>query len=184
MNEGLISKRYAKALYRYAEQRQEETALYRRMKALLDSLRTLPNLYETLCSPMIPAADKAALLALVAKDRPEASYLDFVQLILTNRREKSLTKITLSYIDYYLGQKHITVVHLTFAAEMPQTILSHMRDRFVALTHGEVELSVTTDPAILGGFIFQIGDRRLDASVAGQLGQMRKQILQENKYRL
>ncbi|MDR1330989.1 MAG: F0F1 ATP synthase subunit delta [Tannerella sp.] len=184
MNEGLISKRYAKALYRFAAQRHEEKALYSRMKALLESLHALPSLSETLCSPMVTAAEKETLLLLVAGDRPEESYRGFVQLILTNHRERSLEKIALSYTDYYLKQKHITVVHLTFAAEMPQEILTRMQGDFAEITQGEVALSVRTDPAILGGFIFQINDRRLDASVTGQLGQMRKQILQDNKYSL
>ncbi|MDR0757780.1 MAG: F0F1 ATP synthase subunit delta [Tannerella sp.] len=184
MNEGLISKRYAKALYQYAEQRHEEQALYNRMKALLESLHAFPELHETLCSPMVSAGEKETLLCHAAKDSPEESYLGFVRLILANRREKSLMKIALSYTEYYLRKKRISVVHLTFATEMPQKILSRMQDDFARITHGEVELSVRTDPSVGGGFIFQIHDRRLDASVAGQLARMRKQILEENKYSL
>jgi F-type H+-transporting ATPase subunit delta len=184
MNEGLISRRYAKALYQYAEQRHEEQALYLRMKTLLERLRTLPNLNETLCSPMVSPGEKESLLRHVAQSSPEESYLGFVRLILANHREKSLTKIALSYTDYYLRKKRISVVHLTFATEMPPKILARMQDDFAEITHGEVELSVRIDPSIRGGFIFQINDLRLDASVAGQLARMRKQILQENKYGL
>ncbi|MDR1602290.1 MAG: F0F1 ATP synthase subunit delta [Tannerella sp.] len=184
MNEGLISRRYAKALYQYAVQRNEEQALYLRMKALIEHLRTLPELHETLCSPMVSPGEKAMLLRHAAQGNPEESYLGFVRLILDNHREKSLTKIALSYTEYYLRKKRISVIHLTFATEMPQKILSHMQDDFAEITRGEVELSVQIDPSIRGGFIFRINDLRLDASVAGQLARMRKQILQENKYSL
>jgi F-type H+-transporting ATPase subunit delta len=184
MNEGLISKRYAKALYLYARQRHEEEALYRRMNALTATFRALPHLHKTLCSPMVPVSEKETLLCSITPDSPEESYLGFVRLTLTNHREQSLAKIALSYADYYLRQKHITVVHLTFAVEMPQEILSRIQDGFARAVHGEVELSVRTDASIVGGFILQINDRRLDASVTGQIEQMRKQILQENKYSL
>ncbi|MDR2120063.1 MAG: F0F1 ATP synthase subunit delta [Tannerella sp.] len=183
MNEGLISRRYAKALYRYAEERREEQTLYRSMKALIENLRALPELHETLCSPMVAAGDKETLLRHAA-DVPQESYLAFVRLILANRREKSLMKIALGYTEYYLRKKRISVVHLTFATAMPQRILSRMRDDFERITHGEVELSVQIDPAIGGGFVFRINDRRLDASVAGQLALIRKQIAEENKYGL
>lgn len=184
MNEGLISKRYAKALYLYAQQRHEEQALYRRMKTLTGCFRTLPHLYKTLCSPVVSAGEKETLLCSILQGSPEESYLGFVRLVLTNHRERSLSKIALSYADYYLLRKHITVVHLTFAVEMPQEILSRIQNDFARVVRGEVELSVRTDPSIGGGFVLQINDRRLDASVTGQIGQMRKQILQENKYSL
>jgi F-type H+-transporting ATPase subunit delta len=182
MNEGLISKRYARALYRYAEERNEEKALYDRMQTLLANLRTMPRLYATLCSPMVPAEEKTNLLHSAAGPGPEESYLGFVRLALENHRERSLDKIALSYADYYLQQKHITVVNLTFAEAMPTALLTRMRDDFSRITQGEVQLSVKIDPAICGGFVCRIGDRRLDASVTGQLALMRQQILQENKY--
>jgi F-type H+-transporting ATPase subunit delta len=37
------------------------------------------------------------------------------------------------------------------------------------------------DPKILGGFIFEIDDYRLDASVATQFEKIKKQFIEKNK---
>ena len=181
MNEGLISKRYAKALYGHAAQMGEEQTLYQCMDTLLHCLRTLPAMHETLCSPMVSMKEKETLLRHIADTN---SYRNFVQLVLTNRREKWLKQIALSYAEHYLKKKRITIVRLTLAETMPPEILTRMQTGLAKTTNSHIELSVHIDPGIRGGFIFQINDRRLDASVTGQLEQLRKQILQENKYSL
>lgn len=56
MNEGLIARRYAKALYAYAAERGEEQALYGRMQTLAAALAALPDLSEALRNPTLSSA--------------------------------------------------------------------------------------------------------------------------------
>jgi F-type H+-transporting ATPase subunit delta len=178
---GLISKRYAKAIYAYAVQRGEEDAFYQRMQTLMRNLRAIPLLRETLCNPVVSLTEKAQLLEEAAGKRPEQSYLDFVRLVLTNRREKSLQQIALSYLTLYREQKNISVIHLVSAGEIHPDMLSRIQEDVVKRTHGKVEFSNHIDPSLEGGFIFQWDDLRLDASLSNQLLQVRKQFLQQNK---
>ena len=46
---------------------------------------------------------------------------------------------------------------------------------------GQVLVETEVNPDLLGGFIFQIDDRRLDASVASQFQQIKKQFIEKNK---
>ena len=48
-------------------------------------------------------------------------------------------------------------------------------------TRGRVELETTVDPALIGGFVMQLGDLRLDASVATQLERVRTQLEARNR---
>ena len=79
MNAGLISIRYAKALYEYALGRNEEQALYQRMQTLSSMLRGIPKLRDTLSSPVVPVKYKKEILREAAGPEPEQSYLDFVR---------------------------------------------------------------------------------------------------------
>ena len=46
---------------------------------------------------------------------------------------------------------------------------------------GSVEFDTKVDPALIGGFVLQIGTTRIDASVAGQLKRVKKQFIEKNK---
>ena len=71
MNEGLIARRYAKALYAYAAELGQEQALYGRMQTLAAALATLPDLSEALRNPTLSLRDRATLLNEAAGPQPE-----------------------------------------------------------------------------------------------------------------
>ena len=183
MNAGLISRRY-KALYEYALGRNEEQALYQRMQTLSSILRDIPKLRDTLSSPVVPVKYKQEILREAAGRAPEQSYLDFIGLILKNNRESMLYDITLSYQTYYRRRKNISIVHLTSAGPMSEEMLTRIRRQVEKRTRGEVEFSAYTDPAVGGGFIFQLNDMRLDASVRGQLARLKRQLLASSGTRM
>lgn len=181
MNEGLISRRYAKALYEYVVPLKEEEALYKRLQVLSKQLQTIPQLKEVLYNPMISSNEKAILLNEATGKSPEQSYVSLVRLILDNRREKYILQIALSYQSLYRKKKNIRVVSLISAEELQPEFLSRVRKDITDLTHGTVEFSNLIDSSLEGGFIFQLDDLRLDASVKNQLERIRRQFLQKNK---
>ncbi|MDR0742842.1 MAG: F0F1 ATP synthase subunit delta [Tannerella sp.] len=181
MDEGLISKRYAKALYFHASDMGEETLLYHRMQILDALLRKMPEFKASLKSPMILVKDKMNLLENVTGKNPEQSYLDFINLVITNRREDTLHLIVLSYQKFYRQKKNINIVHLISAKKISGKAIERIRYLTEQQTHGKVEFSTHIDPSIDGGFIFQLNDIRIDASVKGQLNQISRRLAQINK---
>ena len=181
MNEGLISKRYAKALYDHASEIHEEALLYHRMQILAALWRKMPDLKNSLRSPMIPVDEKMRLLKNATGKNAEQSYLDFVDLVVANHRLDSLFMIALSYQVIYRQRKRISVVHLVSANQLPYKALERIRLFTEQKTHGKVEFSNRIDPSIVGGFIFQLNDLRIDASVKGQLDRISRQLAQINK---
>ena len=136
-----------------------------------------PKLRDTLSSPVVSVKYKKEILREAAGPEPEQSYLDFVRLILKNNREGMLYDIVLSYQTYYRRRKNISIVHLTSARPMSEEMLARIRRQVEKRTQGDVEFSAHTDPTVGGGFIFQLNDMRLDASVRGQLARLRRLLL-------
>lgn len=62
MNIGVISNRYAKALYQYAAEGQCEKQVYREMMTLADSYLQVPALRKALDNPLLSVAEKTDLL--------------------------------------------------------------------------------------------------------------------------
>ncbi|GHT10182.1 ATP synthase subunit delta [Bacteroidia bacterium] len=177
MNEGLISKRYAKALLDFASTLGEEEVLYRRMDALLQNTIAEPHLQNTLQSPMVASGDKYLLLCTaMGGGALENSVKKFADLLLQNQRENLAQKVAVCYSDLYQQKHHISKVALTSAEPLSATVLERVRADIEKRTRGTVELSTHTDPNLGGGILLQIGDLRLDATVAGQLKRVKKEM--------
>ncbi|MDR2679829.1 MAG: F0F1 ATP synthase subunit delta [Tannerella sp.] len=181
MNEGLISKRYAKALYHHARGMSEEDVLYHRMQMLEALLRKMPDFRASIKSPMLSAKEKISLLTNATGKNPEPSYLDFIDLVVTNRRSDMLQRIALSYQRFYREKKRISVVHLISAKKLSGNVIKRIRNLTERKTQGKVEFSTHIDPSLDGGFIFRLNDIRIDASVKGQLDRISRRLVQINK---
>ena len=55
---GKISARYAKALYKFAEERKQEESIYNEMKIVANSFFEVPELKEALANPTLTAQKK------------------------------------------------------------------------------------------------------------------------------
>ncbi|MDE6927904.1 MAG: F0F1 ATP synthase subunit delta, partial [Muribaculaceae bacterium] len=87
MNEGLIPRRYAKALYEVAVERNQAERLYRLMKCLEQQFEASPALEATLANPFVSESDKIALLRTAAGAiDADTAYNDFLKLLAQNRR--------------------------------------------------------------------------------------------------
>ncbi|MDR0687192.1 MAG: F0F1 ATP synthase subunit delta [Prevotellaceae bacterium] len=177
MNNGLISKRYAKALLEFAAARGEDKSLYESMRLLAESIAATPRLRETLQSPVASGSDKEQLLCAAVGAGAGESYRRFVRLALENRREALLQNIALSYLALYRRAHRIGRVFLASAAPLSDALIGRIRHDVERRTHGTVELDLRVDPSLGGGFIFQIEDFRVDTSVAGQLEKVRKKLV-------
>lgn len=176
MNDGLISKRYAKALLAFAAARGEDKLMYESMKQLSASIAATPRLRDVLQSPAVAAGDKEELLCGAAGEAAGESYRRFVRLALKNRREGSLQSIALSYLDLYRRVHRIGRVSVVSAAPLSGDFVGRIRYDVERRTRGTVEIDLRVDPSLGGGFIFQMDDFRVDASVAGQLEKIRRQL--------
>ncbi len=181
MNEGLISRRYAKALLEYAAAQDAAGDTYRRMKILMESLRRVPKLHETLESPVVSPKRKIRLIVEAAGGGEAPVVERFARLVLKEERTRELFDIAYSYVTLYRRVHNISVVELTSAVEMPAEALDRIRRDVESRTHGTVEFRSRIDPAIEGGLILQIDDMRMDASVRGQVERVRRQFIQRNR---
>ena len=176
MDIGIVSMRYAKALMEYAKSTGTEDRLYTEMRTLSRSFRKHPDLRAALENPVLPVQEKFSLICTAAVgNAPAGQELSrFVTLILKNRREAFLQYICLSYLDLYRKSRHIGV-------PVSREIWERIRNSASHLLHAKMELQTDVDPSIEGGFIFDINDFRLDASIATQLKRVKQQFIDKNR---
>lgn len=180
MNEGLIPRRYAKALYEVAVGSKKAERLYALMTTLEQAFAAAPALGTTLANPFVSVADKQALLTTAAGAGPDDKVFDdFLKLLAQNRRLDMAADICRAYNSLYRAERHIYKVHVTSAAELPADQEKRIRDLVSShLGKGSMEYTTSVDPDLVGGFTINIDNELLDASVRQQLQQLRRQLIQ------
>lgn len=175
--------RYAKALMEYAKSTGAEETLYREFSMLDRSFKEHPDLCPALENPVLTMREKFALICTAAVgDAPVGrEFSRFITLVLKNRRESFLRYICLSFLDLYRKSKHIGVGRLITAVPVSREVEERIRNSAASLLHAGMQLQTEVDPSIEGGFIFDINDFRLDASIATQLKKVKQQFIDKNR---
>lgn len=183
MEVGILSMRYAKALIDFATDQGAEGVVYEEFLRLTSGFRTHPTLRTTLDNPIVPMNEKITLVSVAANgDKPSSeAFTRFIRLVLEHKREEYLQTMGLMYIDLYRKLKHIGVGRLVTAVPVDKATEERIRSTAAHILHARMELETVVDPSIEGGFVFDINDVRLDASVATQLKRVKKQYIDKNK---
>lgn len=179
MNEGLIPRRYAKALYKYALEKGVEQHVYQLMQTLMASFDSEPQLQTVMSNPFVSADDKKRLLTTASgAEAGDSVFADFMKLLERNDRLSLTRNIALAYVNIYRAEKDIYRVHITSASALSET----ERKRLKALVQrhlkgGTMEYSESVDPSLIGGFTVSVGNDRVDASVSNELKQLRLNLI-------
>ena len=174
MNSGVISTRYARAVYEYAEQNNCETAIYEEVKLLAKNYGDFPNLQKVLLNPTISIEKKIQVLITACGININPVLEKTIKMVVENGRAEYMENIALMYQEIYRKAKGIVVVNLTTAEPLTEEIQQALL-KIVPKEENEkiFEFDKTIDSSIIGGFILEIKDRQMDASVKKQLNQLK-----------
>lgn len=177
MDVGIVSSRYTKALLKYALAHNEADAVYEGMTMLKDSFLKVPKLRATLDDPVLASEKKYHLLCVAAGQTESACLQQFFKMVIKNRRVDMIQFIAQDFISAYRKHKNLIQCQLTVPTKLNDSTLAKIKAIVEGKTQKEVEFAVTIDPAIIGGFVLEYDSKCLDASVAGRLRAIRKQIV-------
>lgn len=181
MDIGIVSSRYAKALYRYAAENKEEARVYAEMRQLDTCFGKVEAFSSSLSSPVLTEEQKNGLLlaAASAGDKTDTSetVARFFRLVIDRKRTELMRFIANSYISIYEKANNRVKGHLVVARPVSEEIVKRLKALVETRTESRVNLEVDVDSSIGGGFILQYGDNRMDASIHGQLERIRRELM-------
>lgn len=181
MNTGIIASRYADALLKYVKETGEGEVVCRQTEILEDALRTSPDLVRFLESPaLLQATAKVALLQkALGEEKMTASLEKFLLLVIRQDRIPYLR-----YILHYFRMRWCESIGVSPAKLVVSTPSPGLEERikgiFNDFTGRKLELKTSVDPSIIGGFIFEVADKRIDASISRQLEELRREFIEKN----
>ena len=156
MNDGLIASRYAGALLTFAKEEHAGQRVYEEAETLRQAL-----------------ASPGGLAACI--DGLSETMKRFLELVIRNKRVDCLDDILRVYRIRYRKENGIVRAWLTTATDYPS-----LEEKLTLLMKeqgfNKVDFKTEINPNIIGGFVIQIEDKRLDASIASQLKHIRKEM--------
>ena len=180
MSDGLIPRRYAKALYKLAVENGDAQEIYELLKQLSFRYAAIDELKRAVLNPESSDEEKGAYMLKLAGGKPGSSLDKFLLLCVRNNRAEYLQKISLAYVDLYREEHEIAHVVITTAAPMPEAeinaIIDIVKKRLGAMT---LEIEQKIDPELIGGFTVAINGLVLDASVKRELNELQLQLLKK-----
>ncbi len=180
MDLGIISTRYAKALYAYASDIKEEDRLYEEMKTLANSFASFKSLFKVMENPTISPQEKQKLLTVAGGISVSKAFQSMLQLIETNKRETYILSIALMYQQIYRKQKGIVIAKLITTESLSQKEEENVRNLVSKNTDGKkVDLITQIDADLLGGFILKVESKQLDASIRSQLNKIKMKLIED-----
>lgn len=141
-----------------------------------------PDLKALLRSPIIKADKKQAVLQQICQGRVSHTMQLFLQLLTSKGREKVFPEILSAFMDQYNELKGIHHVKITTAQPLSEAMQAELLNKFKKDTGIEhVELETVVKENIIGGFILDYDNKVVDASIARDLRDIRRQFL-DNQY--
>ena len=176
-----LAARYAKSLLDLAvEQNSIESTLLDMQ--LLEGVCKASNEFCTMLrSPVIQADKKEAVVSAVLGDKITPLTKSFVHLLVTKVRESALPEIAAAFISQYNIMKKIRTVRLTTATPVDDTVKETIRTKVAAnMPDHTIDLQTAVNADLIGGFMLEMDNNLIDASVRRDLADIRKQFLDKS----
>lgn len=172
-----LASRYAKSLIDLAIEKGQLEQVFADMQWLQAVNKSNKDFVNLLRSPIIKADVKRKILDAVTAGNLGQLTNAFITLLIRKGRESNLPEIVNAFIDQYKKHKNIQVIKLTTAAPVSDSLKNAIVEQ-VKKTAGfqQIELEEKVNPELIGGFVLQVGDQLVDASIAYDLRTIAKQF--------
>jgi F-type H+-transporting ATPase subunit delta len=182
MHNPRLAARYAKSLIDLSIEKDQLETVYKDMLYLQAVCKGNRDFVNVLKSPIIKADKKGQILEAVTNGKISELTRTFNRLMVNKGREAFLPEVVNAFIDDYNTIKNIHKVKLTTAQpvseELKQSIISKIKS---TTPMQNIELETVENDALIGGFVLEFNNNLVDASIARDLKDIKKQF-QQNIY--
>lgn len=178
MDQSKINVRYAKAFFLLAKEKGLTTELRKDAALIALVCETSPDFNLMLESPVVKPSKKIAGIKSIFAGKVNVLSLNFLELIVRNKRENAIPGIFRNLEDLYRGEEGIKSAVLTSSQAIDPVVVQQITKIIEKEFNAKVELREKVDKNLIGGFVLRVEDKQYDASVSTQLKKIREKLLQ------
>ena len=165
-----ITTPYAEAFLQVAESRKEVDEVVDQAKAVLSLWHESPELRKAMASPVLEVDAKKAALEKLFTDQLTPSFLNLLKLLADRQRIGMLDAVLDRTLELYREQRNIALASITSASALNEEQQAELSKKVQAVAGTDkLEINLSVDPTLIGGFVVKVGSKVIDASLAGQV---------------
>lgn len=172
MSEFKVSSRYAKALLDLSIEQGVLDSVRKDVEQFVSVLKSNLELQAVLKNPIINHDKKINILTALFGDKFEATLISFFKIMINKGRAEILYGTAQEFINAYNIYKGIVIAKVTSAAALSEENQRILQQLIKESTGNEVIIERKVNPELIGGFVVTIGDKQIDASLAGRLNKL------------
>jgi F-type H+-transporting ATPase subunit delta len=177
-----VASRYVKSLIGLAVEQGVLEEVHRDMLAFELVCKESRAFSMMLRSPVIRHEKKRDILEKIFTGKVNPLTLAIMDILTRKNREPLLQAIAKEFHNAYNEYKGISKASITTTIPMDQELRTKIENIVKKLSDKKlVEIDEKTDPSLIGGFVLNVGDRQIDASIKSKLEKL-KLGFSENPY--
>ncbi len=165
-----VASRYVKSLLDLAVEQNALDAVHADMLAFSKVCKESRPFTVMLRSPVIRHEQKKAVLTKVFTGKVHALTMAIFNILTLKNRESLLPTIASEFHNAYNEYKGIGKAYITTTVAIDNDFRKELEGLVKKLNNKkQVEIVEKVDPALIGGFVLNVGDRQIDASIKSKL---------------
>ncbi len=177
MDEGLISARYATALFSLAKEKNQLLTIKEDMELILAVCNQSADFNRLLSSPVIKPSEKIAAIRSIFSKKLSTLSVNFLELTVRNNRETFVTSFCRKVLAFIREENNIKTAVITTAKPIDEATFRNAEKTLEKELGAHVELTRKTDPSLIGGLVLRIDDRQYDATILTRLKKLKQELL-------
>lgn len=170
MTDSRAASRYVKSLLQLAVQKNALEEVHQDMLLFSKIVEESRPFELLLGSPIIKHDKKRDVLEAVFKGKVNPLTLSIFDVLTRKNREPLLPAIARQFHTAYNEYMQISKATVTTAVPLDETLREEVRTLVKQLSKkANVELAEKIDKSMIGGFVLNVGDRQIDASLKSKL---------------
>ena len=172
----VLARRYATAVWSLAKERGITDRVGSDLAAMAKAIGTSGTLHEFFVAPIVDRREKERVLARTFENSVDTVALHTLLLLVRRRRETLLWALATAYETLARQARNAERVTLQSARPLDREQLHGLVERLERATGKKLEITERIDPSLIGGLRVVMGDLRIDASIAGRLDALAREL--------
>ena len=172
-----VARRYTLALFELTEEVKLTDKVAKDFSELIKTIDNSNELKLFLKTPIISSYRKGEILGKMFKGKVQDLTLKFIDLLTRKERENMLYAIAEDYLNLVDEKRGIVKVRVNTAAKILDKDKKAIEDKLSKYTGKTIKASYDIHRSLIGGFVAQVSDLVIDASIERQLQLLREQFI-------
>ena len=172
----VLARRYATAVWTLATERNIADRVGNDLASMAKAIGTSGMLHDFFVAPIVDRREKERVLARSFENSVDTISLHTVLLLVRRRRETLLWALVTAYETLARQARNAERVTLQSARPLDREELRNLVERLERATGKKLEVTERIDPSLIGGLRVLLGDVRIDASIAGRLDALAREL--------